>query len=165
MTEFGATDDLATLRRIIDLSDQHMVGWLEWHYCGCSDPTTQAALNAQALVKDPRRPPRGKNVKWAKLRVLERPYPQAVAGAPKGFEYHPGSRVFHLEYAVKAPNGARLPRRVKTRVYVPRSRYRRGYEVRAKGARAVSPPSARYLVLQRRPRARDVRVTLRPAKP
>jgi endoglycosylceramidase len=163
MTEFGATDDLATLRRIIDLSDQHMVGWLEWHYCGCGDPTTQAALNAQALVKDPHKPPRGKNVKHAKLRVLERPYPQAVAGTPTGFGYDPSTKVFDLTYAAAGPRGAALPLRLKTRVYVPPSRYPDGYAVAAQGARVVSRPNARYLKLRRRRHAATVSVEVTPA--
>ena len=164
MTEFGATNDLATIRRITNISDEHMVGWLEWHYCACGDPTTQAALNAQALVKDPRRPPRGKNVEWAKLRTLDRPYPQAVAGTPTAYAYRPASRAFHLDYSTKGPDGGRLPRAVKTRVYVPRSHYRHGYRSRVKGARVVSRPNARYLTLRRRRDAREVAVKLKPRR-
>jgi endoglycosylceramidase len=165
MTEFGATDDLATLGRITSISDQHQVGWLEWHYCGCADPTTQAALNAQALVKNPRRAPRGKNVKWAKLKVLERPYPQAVAGTPTEFAFDPDSRVFHLHYSTKAPTGRRPARRLTTRVYIPRSHYRAGYEVKAQGATVISRPNARYLLLRRLRHAAKVGVTVRPSTP
>ena len=53
LTEFGATDDLATIQRIVDDSDAHMVGWQYWHYCGCDDPTTQGATS-QAIVNDAR---------------------------------------------------------------------------------------------------------------
>src|SRR5436190_1677652 len=38
LSEYGATDDLATLTRIAEDADRHMVSWQEWHYCGCRDP-------------------------------------------------------------------------------------------------------------------------------
>ncbi|HSJ17071.1 MAG TPA: cellulase family glycosylhydrolase, partial [Solirubrobacterales bacterium] len=40
VTEFGASDDLVDTQRVIDLADEHMVGWQYWHYCDCDDPTT-----------------------------------------------------------------------------------------------------------------------------
>ena len=166
MTEFGATDDLPTLRRIARLSDDHMVGWLEWHYCTCSDPTTQAEGNDQALVKNPNKAPRGKNVKWRKLRVLERPYPQAIAGTPTGFGYRRHSHAFHLRYSTRAPGGGRLPRGVTTRVYVPRRDYPHGYHVATNGARVISSPNARRLVLRRLAGSQKITVRLtRPAAP
>ena len=30
MTEFGATDDLADLRRVVRLADDHGISWIEW---------------------------------------------------------------------------------------------------------------------------------------
>jgi endoglycosylceramidase len=162
LTEFGATDNLDTLRRIADLADQHMVGWQEWHYCACGEPTSQVSADIQALVKDPAKPPRGKNVKHRKLRVLERPYPQAVAGTPASYSFDPGADLFRLEYSTKGLAGKRLARRVKTVVYVPRIHYRHGYSVKVKGARVVSRPGARHLVLQRGKRAQAVSVSVRP---
>ena len=162
LPEFGATDDLATLARIVGLADEHMLGWQEWHYCGCGDPTTQAAGDEQALVIDPKRPPSGDNLKRQKLAVLERPYPQATAGTPSGYGYDAGTDVFHLAYSTTAPTGDLLPRTVTTRIYLPRIHYPDGYSVDVNGATVVSEPGARYLELRRNPGASRVSVTVRP---
>jgi endoglycosylceramidase len=162
LTEFGATDDLDTLRRLTNLADDHMVGWQEWHYCACGEPTSQVSANVQALVKDPAKPPRGKNVKRRKLRVLDRPYPQAVAGTPTSYSYDADANTFTLRYSTQATKGRRLGRRVKTVVYVPRIHYRHGYSVDVKGASVVSAPGARQLVLQRSKRAQAVTVSVTP---
>ena len=71
-----------------------MVSWQSWHYCGCDDPTTQAGAGSptQAIVLDPAKPPRGANLKHAKLRVLARPYPQVVAGTPLSLRLRPRQR-------------------------------------------------------------------------
>jgi endoglycosylceramidase len=164
LTEFGSTNDLATLRRVTRLADRHMVGWLEWSYCGCRDPTGSIPPKIEGLVNDPARAPRGKNVKWRKLRALERPYPRAVAGTPTDYVYRPPTHVFQLAYRTEAPHGDRLPRHVKTRIYVPQSHYRRGYRARVSGARVVSPKDARYLVLRRLRGARRVEVGVKPAR-
>ena len=33
LTEYGATGDLATIERLVRLSDAHMVSWQYWHIC------------------------------------------------------------------------------------------------------------------------------------
>jgi endoglycosylceramidase len=81
LTEYGATDDLATIERLVRLSDAHMVSWKYWHYCDCADPTT-AGPGVQAVVVDPSEPPHADNVKRERLRLQARPYPRAVAGTP-----------------------------------------------------------------------------------
>jgi endoglycosylceramidase len=164
LTEFGATDDLDTLTRVTDLADQHMVGWQEWHYCACGEPTSQVSGDQQSLVLDPRKPPRGSNVKTAKLRTLDRPYPQAIAGTPTAYRYEPSTDRFTLAYSIRAPSGKRLPRSVKSVVYVPRSHYPHGYAVEVSGARVVSPAGARYLVLERKPGARSVTLAIGPGR-
>ena len=79
LTEFAATDDLRTIERVAELADQRMISWQQWHYCTCDDPTTTATpKSAQALVRDPSRPPAGDNLKAAKLGVSARAYPRAV---------------------------------------------------------------------------------------
>jgi endoglycosylceramidase len=163
LTEFGATDEDPRIQHIVDLADEHMVSWMWWAYCGCDDPTTSGPGNLQAIVKDPSKPPRGSNVLRHKLALLERPYPQVVAGTPTSFGYDPDANTFHLAYRAKRPDGKNLGRRMKTRVYVPRSHYRDGYDVGVKGARVLSDPDAKYLVLRRRASARHVSVELTPA--
>jgi endoglycosylceramidase len=107
VTEFGATDDLATIGRDVRYAEQRMVSWQYWHYCECLDPTT-AGSGVQAIVVDPSQPPTGSNVKQAKLDLLSEPYPQVVAGTPERFSFDEGSNRFQLAYSTTAPNGANL---------------------------------------------------------
>jgi endoglycosylceramidase len=164
MSEFGATSEIETLERIVRAADRHMVSWQEWHYCGCDDPTTQAATgDVQALVKDPRKPPRGKNVFHDKLRALAEPYPQAIAGTPLRFSFDPDSDRFELVYSKRRAGGQGRFLRGLTDVFIPRIHYRRGYRAAVKGAEVLSRPGARHLVLRAHRGARTVRVTVTPA--
>jgi endoglycosylceramidase len=163
LSEFGATDDLPTIERMVDRSDRAMLPWMWWHYCGCDDPTTSGPGDIQAIVHDPRAAPHGPNVFHAKLAELDRPYPQAVAGTPQSFSFDPASDEFDLRYSTRAPDGERLPRDVETVVYVPRIHYRHGYRVELKGAAVVRRrPRSRYLRLARRSGARLVSVKIVP---
>ena len=158
LSEFGATDDLETIGRIVRLADAHMVGWQYWHYCDCGDPTTQGS-GVQGLVLDPRKPPRGDNVKRPKLRVLARPYPRAVAGTPKQYGFDPATGKFTLTYSAKSPDGTALRRGVDTEIFVPKINYPHGYAVEAKGAEVVSQ-RARVLRLERERGVSEVTVTV-----
>ncbi len=164
LTEFGATDDLETIERIVRLSDDHMTSWQYWHYCGCDDPTT-AGPGVQALVIDARKRPHGRNVNRAKLRVLARPYPRAVAGTPLSFGFDPETRRFDLIYATRLPDGQelgkRLPRRRPTEIFLPKIQYPDGYDVEVSGAKVVSEPDVRVLKLERRGK-KDVTVAVTP---
>ena len=160
LSEFGATDDVATLRRITGLADRHMVSWQEWHYCGCSDPTTSGPGDTQALVRDPAKPPRGQNVFRNKLRALARPYPQAIAGTPLRFSFDPDTRRFELVYEAKRPDGRRS--RGLTDVFVPRVQYPKGYRARAQGGSLTRVARGRQLVVRRNPAANRVKVVVEP---
>jgi Glycoside hydrolase family 5 C-terminal domain len=162
VTEFGASDDLVDTRRVIDLADEHMVGWQYWHYCDCDDPTTSGP-GVQSLVVDPSKPPRGDNVKRAKLRLLARPYPQAVAGTPRSFSFDPDTRAFELAYSTASPDGGRLPRRLETEVRIPSVNYPDGYAAEAEGAGVTSRRDAPVLRLKRGRSATEVRVTVGPS--
>jgi endoglycosylceramidase len=165
LSEFGATDDIATLTRLANAADRHMVSWQEWHYCGCDDPTTQASSgDVQAVVKDPRKPPRGKNVFHDKLRALSRPYPQAIAGTPHGFSFDPDSRRFQLLYSTRRASGHGSFRRGLTDVFIPRVQYRRGYCARVKGATVRQRTiGTQHLVLRALPKAKRVQLVVIPA--
>jgi endoglycosylceramidase len=146
LTEFGATDDLTVIQRLVDDADQHMVGWQYWAYCGCQDVT--GAPQAESLVNDPSQPPTGANVRWQKLAVLERPYPQAVSGTPTGFSYDTGSDVFQLSYSTARASGVgSFPAGSETDVYVPAVHYPGGYSVQVSGAAPISAPGASILRL------------------
>jgi endoglycosylceramidase len=163
LTEFGATDDLDTLRRITTAADQYMVGWQYWHYCGCNDPTTQGPGETQAIVKDPSKPPEGDNVKSEKLAVLVRPYPQLVAGTPLGFTFDADKKVFDLDYSTVRAGGGEFAGHPVTEVYVPSRQYPSGYSVDVKGAGVASGPGAEVLELQACPGARTVKVAVAPS--
>ena len=162
LSEFGATDNPETITRMVERADRHMVSWQWWHYCGCDDPTTAGPGDKQAIVSDPSQPPAGANVFTDKLALIERPYPQIVAGTPTGWSFDAAARVFELDYSTTAPSGRRLRGKVKTVVYVPAIHYPDGYRVRVTGASIRSKPDSDLLVLQRTKRAQDVSVTVSP---
>jgi endoglycosylceramidase len=162
LSEFGATDDIPTIERMVTRADDAMLSWQWWHYCGCNDPTTSGPGDTQALVHNPKKPPSGSNVFKDKLAALERPYPQAVAGTPKAYAYDPGTDIFTLRYSTKAPDGKRLRPGIATIVYVPDSHYRHGYTAKVTGAKVLSRPRARYLILKRSSGARSVSLKLTP---
>jgi endoglycosylceramidase len=146
MTEFGATDELAVIQRLVDGADEHMVGWEDWAYCGCQDVT--GSPQAEALVNDPARPPTGSNVRAAKLAVLERPYPQVISGTPAGFSYDSSTDTFRLSYSTARASGSgRFPAGSETDIFVPALHYPHGYAARIKGASVVSAPHAAVLRL------------------
>lgn len=167
LTEFGASDDLVDTERVVSLADEHMTSWQYWHYCDCDDPTTSGP-GVQSVVKDPRKPPRGKNVKREKLEVLARPYPRAIAGTPESFGYDGDTGTFELTYStIRASDASRaaagadpLPRRVQTEVVIPKLNYRRGYRADVEGARITSRRNASVLKLKRARDAEQVSLTV-----
>jgi endoglycosylceramidase len=161
VTEFGATDELARIRQVIDLADRHMVGWQYWHYCDCDDPTTDGP-GVQALVIDPSEPPRGDNVKRPKLTRRARPFPQAVAGTPTRYSFDPDAGVFELVYSTRGPDGDRLPRRAQTEIRVPGINFPDGYSAQVDGAAVTSRDDAPVLRLRRELGADQVSVLVRP---
>lgn len=148
-TEFGASDKAKNWTPYLAAADRHMVGWAYWAYCGCSDPTGAVPPDLEALVLDPARPPRGANLKRAKLRLLARPYPALVSGTPRSFGFRPASRTFTLRYSTRrAGRHTRFAAGSGTEVVLPRLQYPRGYRVLADGARVVSRPRAGILRLE-----------------
>lgn len=163
LSEFAATDDIDVITRVTDLADRFMVSWQQWAYWN-ADPVA-GVQGGEGLIHDINKPPTGDNVKRAKLRAAERPYPRVVAGTPQRYGFDTRSRTFELRYSTYGPDGQRF-RRTKaiTEVTVPRIHYRRGYRVRAKGARVISSPRARVLRLRSARGADEVRVRVEPRR-
>jgi endoglycosylceramidase len=172
LSEFGATDDLASIRANVQQADRQMVSWEYWHYCECQDPTTTGA-GTQAVVVDPALPPSGANVKWAKLGVLAEPYPQLIAGTPRGYDFDPATRRFELSYSTRGPSGKRFARRTRkrskralklrqTQIFLGRYHYPHGYRVRVRGGAIASGRRARVLRVVACPGKRRVRVAVGP---
>jgi endoglycosylceramidase len=134
MSEFGATERLSVLRRVLKLADEAGVGWQYWQYKTYSDPTTSAAAesaDAESVVTT------GGRVKQAKLEVLARPYPQALAGRGAHWSFDDGTGRFRLRWtAVRGSTVIAVPVSV---------HYRRGYAVRVVGGLIDSEPGARLL--------------------
>ena len=166
LSEFGATDDNDVNERIVESADDHMVSWQSWHYCGCDDPTTQAGAGSptQAIVLDPSKPPRGANLKHAKLKVLARPYPQVVAGTPLRFGFDRPERRFELVYTRQRAAGRGSFRRGLTDVFIPKLHYRRGYRANVKGAEILSQPNSQHLILRARPGAKRIKLVVVPPR-
>jgi endoglycosylceramidase len=154
LSEFGATDDLRAVERAADLADRNMVSWQYWAYWN-RDPCCERP--EEGLIHDLSQPPSGANVKGAKLDVLSRPYPRAVAGTPRRFEFDRDSGAFELAYSTRAPDGQPATGS-ETEVVLPERRYPRGYAVGASGAEVVSGPSERVLRLVARPGEESVAV-------
>ena len=159
MTEYAATQDIATIARVTELADEAMIGWQQWHYCDCDDPTT-TGTGIQSLVSDPSKPPRGENLSREKLEISSRPYPRAVAGTPLAYEFNPETREFTMSYSVRGPDGKKLPRKVRTEIFMPPVHYRDGYNVTVEGAR--SHAGKRVIRLKRVRGASEVTVEVTP---
>lgn len=164
LTEFGATDQTATLTAMVDRAAENRTGWQYWAYCGCDDPTTTGPGATQALVLDPSKPPRGANVDRSKMRAVVVPHPLAVAGTPRSWRYDRSTRVFRAAWSTGRTGGpGRFARGSRTRVFVPAAVYRNGYAVQVTGGRVVSRPGAGTLVVAQAARADRVRLVVRPS--
>jgi endoglycosylceramidase len=162
MTEFGATTDTGVLRKMADRSDLAMVGWQEWHYCGCDDPTTAGPGDTQALVLDPRKPPTGDNLDTSKLGALSRPYPQVVAGTPKAFGFDAQSKTFTLRYTTARAGGGKLAPGAETEIAVPARQYPTGYALEVRGANARYRPGDGMVRMTNCPGTTEVSVKITP---
>jgi endoglycosylceramidase len=172
LSEFGATDDLAAIRSVVEHADRHMVSWEYWHYCACADPTTSGP-GVQAVVVDPSQPPSGTNVKQAKLAVLSEPYPQLIAGTPRTYRFDPGTGIFRFSYSTKGPAGKKFSRRLRrrskralkarqTEIFLGGIHYPKGYRASVDGGAILSKPKAKRLRLIACPGRRNVSVTVGP---
>jgi endoglycosylceramidase len=137
-TEFGATDDLATLRRVTADEDAAGEGWLYWQYKTYDDPTTSSSAgpggtDAESIVAVSGR------VKQAKVHVLARAYPERIAGTDARWSFDARSGVFSLRYT---PRGSGP-----TVVVVPEPAYPRGACTTGRGFTQRSDPESNRLRL------------------
>ena len=157
-SEFGATDNLEAVGRVVREADQYMASWQYWAWW---NEDTCCKRPAEGIIRDLSKPPTPDNLKQDKLNVLVRPYPQAVAGTPERWSFDPATRVFELAYSLR-PAGGKRPTYTPTEVFVPRRHYPKGYSVEAKGARVVSKPNAQLLLLRAKRAAGRVEVRVSP---
>lgn len=152
LTEFGATDDLAVIRQVVELADARLVGWQYWQYKNFSDPTTESqGSGSQSLFADDTDLA---SVKVEKLKLLERTYPQATAGLPVALSFNSDTGAFSYRYTPRAT--ATAP----TEIHVPALHYPQGYTVAVTGATVTSAANAPRLTLTNNNGATEVTVTI-----
>ncbi len=147
LSEFGATDYLPDIARVIGDADSQQISWIEWAYCGCDDPTGTIPPSTEGLVANPRLPGTGANVNESKLAVLAEPYPRLVAGTPVSYSFDARSHTFTLVFTTRSPAGHDFGAGACSAVVLPPIQYPHGYEVEVSGARVSSPPVAGVLML------------------
>ena len=163
LTEFGATRAEDILTAMVERADRFMVGWQEWHYCGCDDPTTAGPGNKQAIVIDPAKPPTGANLDADKLRVLVRPHPESVAGTPKSYGFDAADHRFTLSYTTTRADGTgAFGPTDDTEILLPVRQYPNGYATKVVGGTIRSAPGAAVLRVAACPGAGEVAVEVTP---
>lgn len=168
--EFGASTNPAVIGYVADGADRNMISWQYWQYCtSCEgvfyEPTEgQTAADTHGIVLDPRRPLTGDNVDERKLDVLNRPYPQAVAGTPLSYGYDRDTQVFTLRYATTHADGdGEFSAGSVTEVFVPKRQYPHGYGISVEGATVRRDESRQRLYLLSSEGSREVSLRIEPA--
>ncbi|MCC6764317.1 MAG: cellulase family glycosylhydrolase [Deltaproteobacteria bacterium] len=160
VTEFGATDQLETIERIVAAADEHRMGWQYWAWWN-RDPCCESP--GDGVIDHPMNPPTSEHLKEDKLDVLVRPYPRAVAGTPLDWSFDRVTRRFTMSYATTPVDGALAPGAV-TEVWIPGRHFPGGYDVVGlSGAQVVSIGNAERLQLLALPGATTVSFSVVPA--
>lgn len=159
LTEFGSTDDLLALERVVRLADAQMVGWLHWAFTG-KDPTSSSGGNVTGVVIDDKLPPTGDNVKAFKLEVLSRPYPRVVAGTPTDWSFDRASGKFTASWINVLPSGVRAAPGAQTEIALPRRQFPDGYVIDVVGGAVSSPAGADVVLVTANPGFETVKVTV-----
>lgn len=150
ITEFGATTDVPALQRLTAGFDRRLAPWIFWAY-NEEIVTDRAAPASLATVRS-----------LDVLKALVRPYPTALAGTPQALSFDPVTRAFSLRFSTTGPAGRRYPWLLPSVISIPRLTYPDGYTATVQGARVISSPCARRLVLLSRPGAGEVAVSVVP---
>jgi endoglycosylceramidase len=160
LTEFGATDDYALIERIVAGADENRMGWQYWAWWNRDPCCTRPD---EGVIDDPANPPTPEHLDEAKLDVLVRPYPRAVAGTPLSWSFDRAARRFTMAYATTPVDGALAPGAV-TEVWIPQRHFPGGYDVvDLSGAQVTSIGNADRLELVALPGATTVSFSVVPA--
>jgi len=169
MTEFGAAvADIGILNQISDTADRYQMSWLEWaftnnpvykfaHAKGVPDDPRQ-----QGIVYDAKLPLEGENVKWDRLSVLSRVYPQIVAGKIKQYQFNSVTKIFTLSYYPLDSTGKAISSNPLSRIMIPASIYPNGYKIRLEGASILESSDKSHLTIKNASKASRVEITISP---
>ncbi len=145
MTEFGAalttTDQFS---QIVELADQYNMSWMEWAYTNNPGykiavvPHVPADPKEQGIVYDAKFPLKNKNVKWDRLYILSRVYPEIVAGKIYNYQYISSSKRFTLKFATKDSMRKMISTNPYSKIIIPPYIYPHGYTVQVEGAKIIS---------------------------
>lgn len=147
-SEWGATDDPTVVTRQTAEFDKYMLGDVFW--------------DVRNLVPKMASPPGGGNQNATLVSILDRPYPQAIAGVPSGWSWNTSSGTFTLGYSTTLPDG-RSAAGMTTDIYVPALHYPDGYRVTVSGA-VVVRSSGQRLVIRNLVGAPSVSVAVSPVR-
>jgi endoglycosylceramidase len=150
VTEWGDSNDPATLNQFEDQFDARLTPWLYWSYNG-------------HVVTDSNQPLVPPNLNVSVLAALSRPYPEVINGTPTSLSFDSATATLDFGFDTTHPDGRRAPRGLQTVVVVPKIRYPSGYRVTATGADVTSRPCAPTLTLRNRSGATTVAVHVTPS--
>jgi endoglycosylceramidase len=150
VTEWGDSNDPATLDTFEDQFDQRLLPWMYWSYNG-------------HIVGDSAQPLVAPNLNEPVLTALSRPYPQVVDGTPTLVRFDSATATFDLSFSTTHPNGTRASRALQSSIVVPKLRYPNGYAVAAAGADVTSRPCAPVLTVRSRPGVSAVSLRVTPS--
>jgi len=149
-TEFGATSDTSTLRRLTDAFDSRLLSWVFWSY----DENLVRSLNTA---------PVGDNVRVSAADGLVRPSPMATNGTPMTSTFDPDTGAFDYTYSTTGPDGHPADPKYRTSLLLPRRVYPDGYTVSVNGATVRTCSTT--LVLRNDPAATNVSVHVKRGGP
>jgi endoglycosylceramidase len=150
VTEWGATNDPATITRTEDQFDARLVPWLFWSYNGL-------------VVADSNKPLVPPNLNVTTLNALTRPYPTLVNGTPTGLSFDSTTATLDFTYSTRRPDGHGASHGLGTAINVPPRSNPSGYAARVVGAVVTSKPCAHILTLRNDPTATTVSVRITPS--
>jgi endoglycosylceramidase len=149
-TEFGATNDVATLHRLTAAFETRLVPWIFWAW-------------DENLIVDKSLPPDEDNIRSAVAEALARPFATATNGTPTSAFFDPDSRLFAASWTTTLPDGRPAPGDLPTTITVPRRAYPDGYTAEVIGGRVLSAPCAAVLQVAQEGGVAEVEVLVSPA--
>jgi endoglycosylceramidase len=151
--EYGATTDLALLKKFAEANNKSMISSIYWAYA--NDASYRFCTIGKYLPTDPRKqgividlkkPLEAPNLNVDMLNVLSGVYPQEISGTPLSFSYDQNKKIFLLKYNPVNPLGKVVASA--TKIYIPLMQFPNGYKVRVKNGVVVSKKNSEYLLVE-----------------